>query len=88
MHCYDCALDGRHRDAVAVCVDCGAAVCLDHSHPEERWLTRTAAINQVETVHPPARDIRCGVCAAAHHAAGTANGIHTSRRRRPPGAHR
>lgn len=69
MECYDCALDGRRSDAVAVCVDCGATFCLDHGHPQARWLTRTAVINRIQTVHPPGRAIRCGTCATAHHAA-------------------
>jgi hypothetical protein len=31
MNCYDCAITGDHRDAVAVCADCGAAVCIEHA---------------------------------------------------------
>jgi hypothetical protein len=27
MNCFDCAALGDHADAVAICADCGAAVC-------------------------------------------------------------
>lgn len=70
MNCYDCAVTGDHRDAVAVCADCGAAVCIEHSVSARHWLTRSALINRVERVEPPARIIRCGTCYAAHAAGG------------------
>ena len=61
---------GRKRvDAVAVCADCGAAVCHDHARVTARWLTRTMVINRVVAVEPPARTIRCGICQAARDAA-------------------
>jgi len=70
MNCYDCATQDRlTRPAVGICHDCGAGVCVDHSHRDVRWLTRTALINRVETIDPPERIIRCGICAAAHEAA-------------------
>jgi len=70
MNCYDCALGGDYRDAVAVCVDCGAAVCLEHAFTAQHWLTRTQTILRVEQVDPPERIIRCGTCHAAHSARG------------------
>ena len=69
MNCFDCAALGDHVDAVAICADCGAAVCHDHAHVTARWLTRTMVINRVVAVEPPARTIRCGVCQAARDAA-------------------
>jgi hypothetical protein len=83
MNCYDCAVTGDHRDAVAVCADCGAAVCIEHTVPTRHWLTRTRTIMLVEPVDPPARVIRCGTCHAAHAARGdiaTAAPAHTSTR--------
>ena len=65
MKCFDCAALGGHADAVAICADCGAAVCPDHAHVTARWLTRTMVINRVVAVEPPARTIRCAVCQAA-----------------------
>ncbi len=73
MNCFDCAALGGHVDAVAICTDCGAAVCHDHAHVTARWLTRTMVINRVVAVEPPARSIRCGVCQAARDAAPAAS---------------
>jgi hypothetical protein len=66
VNCYDCALESEAREAVAVCVGCGAGACLDHSHTETVWLTRTEMVNRLVPVEPPARALRCSVCAAAH----------------------
>jgi hypothetical protein len=70
MNCYDCAVTGDHRDAVAVCADCGAAVCIEHTVTARHWLTRTQTILRVEHVERAARVIRCGTCHAAHRARG------------------
>ena len=69
MNCFDCAALGDHVDAVAICADCGAAVCPRHAQVTARWLTRTMVINRVVAVEPPARTIRCTVCQAARDAA-------------------
>lgn len=69
MNCFDCAALARPVPAVAVCADCGAAVCADHAHVSPHWLTRTMTINRTVRVGPPARTIRCPVCQAAHAAA-------------------
>ena len=69
MHCFDCAALGDATAAVAVCADCGAALCSAHAHVTPRWLTRTVAINRVVAIEPPARTIRCTVCQAARDAA-------------------
>jgi hypothetical protein len=70
MNCYDCAATGDRRDAIAVCADCGAAVCIEHAVTAQHWLTRTQTILRVERVEPAARVIRCGTCHAAHRARG------------------
>jgi hypothetical protein len=70
MNCYDCASLGRHQQAVAVCVDCGAAVCPDHAITAPHWLTRTQPILRIEQVEPPARLIRCATCQRARTACG------------------
>ena len=69
MNCFDCAEAEWLTPAVAVCHDCGAAVCADHAVSFARHLTRTATINRVIVVEPPARLIRCRVCATANDAA-------------------
>jgi hypothetical protein len=72
VNCFDCAALGQPAEAVAVCADCGAALCHDHAHVTARSLTRTM-INRVVAIEPPARTIRCGVCQAARDAAPAGN---------------
>lgn len=81
MNCFDCADADRLAPAVAVCQDCGAAVCVDHARSYDHHLTRTVTIDRVIVVEPPARLIRCAVCAAAHDAAHQGSCGHTERRR-------
>jgi hypothetical protein len=69
MNCFDCAALGRSAQAVAICADCGAAVCIDHSHVTAHWRTRILPISRPVSVGPPARIIRCHVCQAACDAA-------------------
>ena len=69
MNCLDCASLGRHTPAVGICTDCGAGICADHARLSPHWLTRTAAVNRVVAVEPPARLLRCPVCQSAHDAA-------------------
>ncbi len=69
MNCFDCAALAHPVPAVAVCLDCGAAICADHAHVTPRWLATTAAINRTIRVEPPTRSIRCTVCHTAHTAA-------------------
>jgi hypothetical protein len=77
MICFDCATHGEASSAVAVCVGCGAGLCLEHAHVNPRWLTRTMAIDRTVSVEPPARVVRCGLCThaeeAAAHPAASAN---------------
>jgi hypothetical protein len=68
MNCYDCATLGQSTAAVAACIDCGAGLCVEHAVIAPRYLTRLAVINRVETVEPPARAMRCEICAAAQEA--------------------
>ena len=70
MNCYDCAIAGDDRDAVAVCADCGAAVCVEHAVSARHWLTRTQPLMREVRVEPAERVIRCGTCHAAHAARG------------------
>jgi hypothetical protein len=75
VNCYDCAVTGAHRDAAAICADCGAATCIEHAVNAQHWLTHTALINRVERIDPPARMIRCGTCHAAHAARGDVTAV-------------
>lgn len=73
MNCFDCSSLNQRTDAVAVCGDCGAALCHSHAHVSPHWLTRTAVINRTVTIEPPARTIRCAVCQTAREAATGSN---------------
>ncbi|MET9240905.1 DUF2180 family protein [Nonomuraea sp. NPDC003709] len=74
MNCLDC-LTGQHLDvlAVGVCVDCGAAMCLEHAYIEVVHRTTVVPLNRVVQVEPPARLLTCMTCAAARQAAGVAS---------------
>ena len=75
MTCYDCAVAGQSTPAVAVCLGCGVGLCMAHAIVESRHLTRTAVINRVELVEPPARR-RC-----------TARSAPAQRKRKPDRPH-
>ncbi len=30
MNCYECARDGTEKTAVAICPNCGVAMCIEH----------------------------------------------------------
>ena len=67
MNCYDCATqDHLARPAVAVCHDCGAAVCDAHAAARSHHLTRIGTILREEEVEPAGRVLRCTTCDAAY----------------------
>jgi hypothetical protein len=68
MDCFDCAALYRVTSAVAVCADCGAGMCPEHTRVSPRWLMRIVPIGRRERTGPPARVIRCAVCQAARDA--------------------
>lgn len=35
MKCYQCALEGKDEDAIAICVVCGMGLCREHAIREE-----------------------------------------------------
>ena len=70
MNCFDCKGLGVDNEAVAVCSDCGAGICVDHAHVARRWLTRSMVINRTVAVEPSARSIYCGTCHASRVARG------------------
>jgi hypothetical protein len=61
MICFDCP----DAPAAAVCMHCGAGVCLEHAVVQDEYLTVDAPINRSVPVDPPARRILCERCAAA-----------------------
>ena len=65
MNCYDCNSLGLTSPALAVCHDCGAGVCAEHTMEAFHHLTRIFSVNLEVRVEPPQRRIRCQTCAAA-----------------------
>ncbi len=41
MKCYICNKEGKETDAIAICIDCGIAVCKDHQVREQIPVTET-----------------------------------------------
>ena len=76
MNCYDCATrDHLDRVAVAVCHDCGAAVCGIHAVARTHHLTRVTTILREDAVEPAARVLRCTTCDAAYGALHNAHAV-------------
>ena len=65
MNCYDCSIDGTTLPAVAVCHDCGAAVCTNHAITTVRRVTRMVPLGRRIPAGPAARTVRCVTCDAA-----------------------
>jgi hypothetical protein len=77
MNCYDCQHNGQRTAAIAVCRDCGAALCPDHTTEATHHLTVTRALNRHIPVDPPERRILChprtvAITAAANMTVGAA----------------
>ncbi|MFJ3658776.1 DUF2180 family protein [Streptomyces nigra] len=68
MNCLDCHGTGRQTQAHGVCVQCGAAVCAQHSQTSDQFLTCTKPVYRTVAIEPPVRRLMCGTCAAAHQA--------------------
>jgi hypothetical protein len=71
MHCFDCAAHGDVVPAVAVCANCGAAVCLACARTGRQTLRHDAAFMSAEIATTETRTIACPSCAhalATHHA--------------------
>jgi hypothetical protein len=56
MQCYEHAKHNEMRDAVAICSNCGAAVCMEHLVVEAESVPRT---------NEQKRRIYCQACAPA-----------------------
>ncbi|WP_405987899.1 DUF2180 family protein [Streptomyces sp. NBC_00986] len=66
MNCYECHESGRTTAAVAVCRNCGAALCPEHIKVNAQHLERPEGMG-VTTLKEPARRITCLICHDAEH---------------------
>ena len=63
MNCLDCLADDElAAPAVAVCHECGAAVCARHARVSVRRLHVDAVMYRRQEVDPPGRLVRCLTC--------------------------
>ncbi|KOG44263.1 DUF2180 family protein [Streptomyces decoyicus] len=63
MNCYDCTPAGNAA-AVAICRNCGAALCHQHAWSAPQTVTRVQGVGQ-STLPDPARRIVCKICRGA-----------------------
>jgi hypothetical protein len=66
MECLDCALKHAVTTAVAVCVDCGAGVCVRHAQVSAHHRVVSVGLGGTAAVEPAAREVRCDTCHAAY----------------------
>lgn len=64
MTCYDCESDGT-RSVVAICSECGAAICSEHAVEGTLVQFAVTATSWRTPLEPPQRRIRCRACALA-----------------------
>ena len=60
MNCYDCAGAGRTTPAVAICHNCGAALCGDHARLETQ--DHSHAATPGNPTHHRTRALICTSC--------------------------
>ncbi|MFG2095621.1 DUF2180 family protein [Streptomyces sp. NPDC048612] len=61
MNCYDCAPDHASNAAVAICRNCGAALCHEHARSTPETVVRVHGVGK-STLPELARRIVCTVC--------------------------
>ncbi|QDO88142.1 DUF2180 family protein [Ornithinimicrobium ciconiae] len=66
MNCWDHELGGQASvRAVAVCMHCGAGVCLEHASVRETERYRQNGVGSPSRLLPNSREISCAACAEA-----------------------
>ncbi|MDI9885096.1 DUF2180 family protein [Streptomyces sp. HNM0645] len=61
MNCYECRSGGHTRPAVAVCHECGVALCGRHMYLDTQEVRGEAGLGKT-TGDVPARSVLCSVC--------------------------
>ncbi|MFE0178215.1 DUF2180 family protein [Streptomyces sp. NPDC059002] len=64
MECFDCSEQGHRAASVAICQDCGAALCGEHVTAVEHLPHRVAGMGRA-TPPAPARRMTCHTCRRA-----------------------
>ncbi|MCB5906402.1 DUF2180 family protein [Streptomyces pinistramenti] len=68
MRCFDCIERGHDTVAVAVCMECGAALCSSHTTTVAHLPHRLAGMGRA-TSPAPTRRLLCRTCHRTHGAA-------------------
>ncbi|HEU4676638.1 MAG TPA: DUF2180 family protein [Motilibacteraceae bacterium] len=69
MNCLDCLAERAQAvPAVAVCLDCGAGVCLEHAVLVARRVDARGLLGRRIPLSRGGRVVRCEVCQRAHDA--------------------
>jgi hypothetical protein len=63
MNCFDCDSDGQATSAVAICANCGAAVCAAHATTSPQMVQFQNGLG-MRTQAGRARQIHCPTCTA------------------------
>ncbi|UQA92009.1 DUF2180 family protein [Streptomyces halobius] len=64
MECYECHSLHRSASAVAVCRECGVALCEGHLYVETQPMSKKAGLGK-STSEVPARRVVCPACRRA-----------------------
>jgi hypothetical protein len=65
MMCFECAREGKTRDAVGLCHHCSAALCSDHAQTVDDPVTAAYPIAKTITLPRHARLVLCETCKVA-----------------------
>lgn len=62
MQCYECATHGIQREAVGLCTQCSAGLCMEHAVSVQQPVHTQRPINQVVVLPLKTRQLRCAKC--------------------------
>lgn len=65
MKCFICDELERTREAVALCHNCSAGLCREHTFAKPRHITTVVPLNREVTLPIEARELLCHVCKEA-----------------------
>ena len=65
MLCYDCSKAGRDREAVGLCHNCSAGICVGHACVISDPLTAIYPVVKTIVLPKKARQLLCGTCLGA-----------------------
>jgi hypothetical protein len=73
MLCYDCSKNGKDREAVGLCHNCSAGLCVDHACLIADPLTAMYPVVREVVLPKKARQLLCATCLGALRQIGVKN---------------